>query len=92
MIGRMSGVVWMTIGHLRQQTPECSQEIQIGSRVQVGCGKRAGRVGHKDDTDAAFSLRLLQMRFYCFRYVDYLIFFGCSDGDGFHLLSFATKF
>jgi hypothetical protein len=87
----MFGVMRMTIGHLRQQTPQSGQKIKIGSRVQVGCRERTGCVRGKDDTHAAFSLRFPQICCHRFRYVNHLIFFVCSDSDGFHLLSFTEN-
>ena len=44
-------------------------------------------MGNKDDTDAALRFHLLQQVLYGLSYIYHFIFFLCSDGDRFQLVS-----
>src|SRR2546421_8778113 len=84
MVGRVRWIMRVPVAHLRQQTSQRIQKIEVGARVQVGRGESTGGMSNEEGADALFAFCVPQVLFHGFSYIYNVIFLLCCDSDRFH--------
>lgn len=87
MIGRVRGIVWVTIRQLREKMAQGIEQVEISAGIEVHGSERAGSVRGKDDADTALLRRAAQVVFDGLSNIDDLVFSlgGDCNRDRLHI-------
>lgn len=84
MIANVRRIVRMPVTQLRHHGLEGIQHIEVGARVEIGCGQGCGRVKNKKVADANASRAFSQLILDEIGYVEHFALFRCLNDETVH--------